>query len=187
MKAHRVKGSIFEFKIPFLEFNKNYSRQINSSINAKVLKKDPVSLLELWKKNNSGKNLKVLVAEDNEVNIELAIRLLKKISAEIKIAKNGFEALSILANNEFDIVLMDVQMPDMNGVETSLAIRRLEAKSGKKAVPIIALTAHAMESDKKRCLDAGMTDYISKPFEAVTLFNAIASCLEVKSSQFNEE
>ncbi|MDY0361282.1 MAG: ATP-binding protein [Desulforegulaceae bacterium] len=187
VESTQGKGSIFEFKIPFLEFNKNYSRQINSSINAKVLKKDPVSLLELWKKNNSGKNLKVLVAEDNEVNIELAIRLLKKISAEIKIAKNGFEALSILANNEFDIVLMDVQMPGMNGVETSLAIRRLEAKSGKKAVPIIALTAHAMESDKKRCLDAGMTDYISKPFEAVTLFNAIASCLEVKSSQFNEE
>lgn len=171
------KGSLFVFKIPFIEFNKNYSRKMNSSISTKVLNKDSVSCIMDWQKQNNRESLKILLAEDNEVNVELAVRYLKKINASIQIANNGVEALGLAKTHAFDVILMDVQMPAMNGVETTKAIRLSESQNGLGNVPIIALTAHAMSGDKKRCLEAGMTDYISKPFDSNTLFRALADCL----------
>lgn len=178
VKSDEGLGSEFSFNIPFLEFNKNYSRQMNSRISTKVLKKDSFDYIKNWQKKNGSKKIRILIAEDNEVNVELAIRYLKNIDTEIIVARNGMEALDMSKKDRFDIILMDVQMPVMNGVETSRSIRRFEAENGLRRVPIIALTAHAMAGDKKRCLEAGMTDYISKPFDADILFNAIAGCLE---------
>ena len=171
------KGSVFNFYIPFIEFNKHYSRQMNSKISTKILKKDSLNFIRHWQKLNN-KRLKVLIAEDNDVNVELAVRYLKKLDSEIIVAKNGMEALEKAKTNEPDIILMDVQMPVMNGVETTKSIRKFELEKGLSTVPIIALTAHAMAGDKKSCFEAGMTDYISKPFDNISLYGAIAACLK---------
>ncbi|MDY0131943.1 MAG: response regulator [Desulforegulaceae bacterium] len=171
------KGSEFSFQLPFIEFNKNYSRQMNTKINTKVLKKDGLSFIRHWKKQNNNK-IRVLIAEDNEVNLELAIRFLEKIDPEIKVAQNGAEAFELVQKNQFDIILMDVQMPVINGVEATRLIRDFERENSIRAVPIIAITAHGMAEDKSRCLEAGMSDYISKPFNAKDLIDSIAGCLE---------
>jgi len=106
--------------------------------------------------------LRILLTEDNRVNQILAVRLLEKRGHEVTVAGNGREALEALARQEFDLVLMDVQMPEMDGLQATDIIRRGEMKSGKH-IPIIAMTAHAMAGDKERCLEAGMDGYMTKP------------------------
>src|ERR1700681_2004085 len=106
--------------------------------------------------------LRILLAEDNRVNQVLAVRLLEKRGHEVTVAGNGEEALKALDKQLFDLILMDVQMPEMDGLQATVAIRRGEMKSGKH-IPIIAMTAHAMAGDKERCLEAGMDDYLTKP------------------------
>jgi PAS domain S-box-containing protein len=106
--------------------------------------------------------LRILLAEDNRVNQALAVRLLEKRGHEVAVAGNGEEALEALDRQEFDLVLMDVQMPGMDGLQATAAIRKGEMKS-RKHIPIIAMTAHAMAGDKERCLEAGMDDYLTKP------------------------
>jgi two-component system sensor histidine kinase/response regulator len=116
--------------------------------------------------------LRVLLAEDNAVNALLASTLLKKQGHHVTAVVTGREALSALEVSEFDVVLMDVQMPDMDGLEATAEIRRQEATTGRH-VAIIALTAHAMVEDRQRCLDAGADGYLSKPFNPSQLFAAI--------------
>jgi signal transduction histidine kinase/CheY-like chemotaxis protein len=106
--------------------------------------------------------LSVLLAEDNAVNQRLAARLLEKRGHRVSVAANGREALAALAKGDFDLVLMDVQMPEMDGLEATAAIRKQEQFSGKHQA-VIALTAHAMKGDQERCLAAGMDGYLSKP------------------------
>src|SRR6185369_6068267 len=89
-----------------------------------------------------------------------------------RIAENGSETLSLLKDEQFDMILMDLQMPELNGFEATAAIRRHEQGTNKR-IPIIALTAHALKGDRERCIDAGMDDYISKPIEPKLLFEAI--------------
>jgi CheY-like chemotaxis protein len=112
-------------------------------------------------RENRGR-LRILLAEDNPVNQALAVRLLEKRGHVVVVAKNGGEALDALDKQKFDLVLMDVQMPEMDGLQATAAIRKGEMMSGKH-IPIIAMTAHAMAGDKERCLDSGMDDYITKP------------------------
>jgi PAS domain S-box-containing protein len=116
--------------------------------------------------------LNVLLAEDNAVNQHLAQRLLEKQGHAVTIANNGQEVLDLFAIQTFDIVLMDVQMPQMDGFEATAAIREREAKTGQH-IPIIAMTAHAMKGDEERCLRAGMDSYVAKPIQAQQLFRAI--------------
>ncbi len=116
----------------------------------------------------------VLLAEDNSVNQKLAVRLLAKAGHETTVAGNGREAVSLYETGTFDVVLMDIQMPEMNGYEATEAIRQLEAASGRHT-PIIAMTAHAMKGDRERCLAAGMDGYVSKPIQAAELLAVIAS------------
>lgn len=114
--------------------------------------------------------LRILVVEDNKVNQRLAARLLEKRGHQVTLAANGREALCALerSNWEFDGVLMDIQMPEMDGIEATREIRRIEP-GGEKRIPIIALTAHAMERDKERCFAAGMDRHLAKPIQTELL------------------
>jgi len=119
-------------------------------------------------------HLKILLAEDNAVNQFLAVRLLEKRGHAVVVAETGKAALEALEKQTFDLVLMDVQMPEMDGFEATAAIRELEKKSGKH-IPIIAMTANAMAGDKQRCLASGMDAYLTKPLNVGDLFAAIES------------
>jgi CheY-like chemotaxis protein len=113
-------------------------------------------------------NHRILVTEDNLVNQRMATAVLKKAGWVFAVANNGSEALEKMRTEAFDLVLMDVQMPTMDGLEATRRIRELEAGTGRH-VPIVALTANAFESDRRACLDAGMDDFIAKPFRAPEL------------------
>ncbi|HXJ95160.1 MAG TPA: PAS domain S-box protein [Terriglobia bacterium] len=122
-------------------------------------------------------SLRVLVAEDNRVTQRLTARLLEKRGHSVTTVENGHEVLQALERSSFDVVLMDVQMPEMDGFEATVAIRSREEATGGH-VPIVALTAHALKQDQERCLAAGMDGYVSKPIEAHQLFAAIEGLTE---------
>ena len=116
--------------------------------------------------------LRILVVEDNLVNQKFAVRLLEKCGHTVLMATNGRQAVDVVARYEFDVVLMDVQMPEMDGFEATAAIRERERTNGAH-LPIIAMTADAMKGDAERCLAAGMDAYIAKPIRSSTLFSLI--------------
>ncbi len=118
------------------------------------------------------RSLRVLVAEDNKVNQLLAVRMLEKQGHKVMVANDGKEALAVYESQSFDLILMDVQMPEMNGLEATVIIRKKE-EATKTHIPIIALTARAMKGDREECLAAGMDDYVSKPIQVRDLFEAI--------------
>jgi CheY-like chemotaxis protein len=120
--------------------------------------------------------LRILLAEDNVVNQKLASRLLENQGHLVVVAPDGAQALDTLAKQKFDLVLMDAQMPVMDGFEATAAIRRLE-EATRAHIPIIAMTAHAMVGDRQRCLQAGMDGYIAKPVHAHELFETIETVL----------
>jgi CheY-like chemotaxis protein len=124
--------------------------------------------------------LSILLVEDNPVNEAVAKRMLEKRGHHVAVARNGRLALEALAEQTPDLVLMDVQMPEMDGFKATAAIRQGERKNGKH-LPIIAMTAHAMSGDKERCLDAGMDGYVSKPIRADDLFSVVAQVLASSS------
>jgi CheY-like chemotaxis protein len=116
--------------------------------------------------------LRVLLAEDNPVNQTIVVRLLEKRGHSVQVASDGIEALKIFKQGKCDLILMDVQMPIMDGFEATAAIREREKTTGGH-FPIIAMTAHAMKGDRERCLAAGMDGYISKPFQIDELLHEI--------------
>jgi CheY-like chemotaxis protein len=120
--------------------------------------------------------LRVLLAEDNRVNQVLAKRLLERWGHEVVLAETGREAVAAHARQKFDVILMDVQMPEMNGFEATAAIRAAEGTSS-DGTPIVAMTAHAMKGDRERCLAEGMDDYVSKPIDRAILFEVIERVL----------
>jgi CheY-like chemotaxis protein len=121
--------------------------------------------------------LNVLLAEDNVVNQRLAMRTLEKRGHQVVVVTNGRDAVAALDGGEFDLVLMDVQMPEMDGLDATRTIRAREAAAGGVRIPIIAMTAHAMKGDRERCLLAGMDDYVSKPVQPAELFETIERLL----------
>ena len=118
------------------------------------------------------RQLKILVVEDTPFNQKFILRLLERWNHPAVLVDNGRKALEALAKEDFDIVLMDVQMPEMDGLETTAAIRAEEEKTGRH-IPIIAMTAHAIKGDRERCLEAGMDEYVSKPIASAKLFQTI--------------
>lgn len=116
--------------------------------------------------------LRILLAEDNPVNQEVAVHLIERRGHSVIVAENGRQAIEALERHKFDLVLMDVQMPEMGGLEATRIIREKEKASGQH-LPIIAMTAHAMQGDREQCLEAGMDGYLAKPIDPKTFLQAV--------------
>jgi CheY-like chemotaxis protein len=111
-----------------------------------------------------------LLAEDNVVNQKVAARMLEKMGARVDVANNGLEAVRMFLQFRYDIILMDCQMPEMDGYAATREIRRLQALSASPSgIPIIALTANTLEGDRERCIEAGMNDFLGKPIRQTEL------------------
>jgi two-component system sensor histidine kinase/response regulator len=150
--------------------------------------KESVALVTRRSLNDAKKSARILLAEDNAVNRTLAIRLLEKRGYMVTVAANGREALAALEKEDFDTILMDIQMPEMDGFEATVKIREKEKSTGKH-VPIIAMTAHALKGDEERCIEAGMDGYVSKPIRTSELYAALERTVkkEAGSDPENEE
>ncbi len=121
----------------------------------------------------------ILLAEDNAVNRTLAVRLLEKRGHHVTTARDGKEALHTFRRQTFDLILMDIQMPEMDGFEATAAIRALQQKMG-ASIPIIAMTAHALKGDREKCLEGGMDGYVTKPIQADVLYQAIEAAMRAQ-------
>ena len=161
------KGSRFIINIPFKNKTIQNSEPIMQNSDEKSMKPDS--------------SINILLAEDNEANQFLIKAITKSQQWNITVVDDGEKAVKAFKEAEFNIVLMDVQMPTMNGYEATKEIRKYENENGKHT-PIIALTAYAMQSDKELCIEAGMDDYISKPFKRQQFLDAITSTLEKYST-----
>lgn len=128
----------------------------------------------------SSVSLSILVAEDTPIIGDLITRLLTKAGHHAQLVTNGLDAVAAVKNDRFDVVVMDIQMPQMDGLAATRAIRG--GSEPARSLPIIALTANAMANDRKRCLEAGMNDYVTKPIQPTTLLSAIARCARAKDS-----
>ncbi|MGI9430281.1 MAG: response regulator, partial [Bythopirellula sp.] len=128
---------------------------------------------------------KILLAEDGAVNRKVAVSLLEKRGHDVTAVENGHQAVDAFQAFEFDAILMDVQMPELDGLGATATIRQLEVGSGKR-IPIIAITAHAMKGDRQRCLDAGMDAYLSKPFKPRELFASVEDFAAEKTDQLDD-
>jgi CheY-like chemotaxis protein len=122
--------------------------------------------------NGETARLRILLAEDNPVNQRLAIRLLERRGHHVDLASTGHEAIAFAERERFDLILMDLQMPDMDGIEATAVIREREKHRGGRT-PIVALTAHSMKGDRERCLEAGMDNYIHKPIDAAKFLEIV--------------
>jgi len=122
------------------------------------------------------RDIKILLAEDDHINRTLALAILEKAQLNVSLATNGLEAVDEFINNPYDLILMDIQMPKMDGYDATRAIREKEKETGRHT-PIIAMTAHAIKGDREKCLDAGMDDYITKPINPHELYTIIENHL----------
>jgi CheY-like chemotaxis protein len=131
-----------------------------------------------WSASFAGLGLRVMVAEDNAVNQKVAVRMLEKLGLRVDLASNGREALELREMLPYDLILMDCQMPEMDGYEATREIRRREGGNGRMA--IVAMTAEAMTGARERCIEAGMDDYIAKPVRLEDLVGALQKWLPEK-------
>lgn len=123
----------------------------------------------------------MLLAEDNRINQRVAVKLLEKQGCAVDVVDDGHQAVARVRQQTYDLVLMDLQMPGMDGLAATEAIRQSEERTGTH-VPIVALTAHAMNGDAERCLRAGMDAYLSKPIDAPHLAQTIAALVPSRST-----
>lgn len=154
------QGTIFNIDMPF-------EKSISDNIKGKIENKDKEEAVEY------AKNVRVLMAEDNELNQALATSVFKKIGWPLDIAGNGLIAIEKLKSGQYDIILMDIQMPEMDGYTATLKIRN-ELAPPLSQIPIMAITAHALNSEVKKCLEGGMNDYIAKPFKIEELIKKVS-------------
>ena len=137
---------------------------------------DQRSLVTIHSMREAQRKLRILMAEDNPVNQRMQTRMLEKRGHSVVVAQTGRQVLELKKCQHFDLILMDVQMPEMDGLEATAAIRESE-KGSNTRIPIIAMTANAMTGDRQICLDSGMDDYVSKPIHANVLFETIGNCM----------
>jgi signal transduction histidine kinase/HPt (histidine-containing phosphotransfer) domain-containing protein len=155
------KGSTFWFTTVFEKHNQRFQTEFSQK---KITSKNTKDAL---------KGIKVLLAEDIPINQKVALKYLEKFGCHTQLAINGKEVLKLLENTSFDVILMDIQMPEMDGLETTKMIRNTRSNQLKYDIPIIAMTAHAMKGDRDIFISSGMNDYITKPFQEHELFSAI--------------
>ena len=164
VESSKGRGSTFYILIPLYEDDNTEKQRISV----------PVYHQNLW----AGEKLNILVAEDNDINRKIATTFLLKCGHTTETAVNGNEAVEISKNKQFDVILMDVEMPGMDGVEATRFIREAEEGLGRRT-PIIALTAHALKDDQKKFLNLGFDGYVSKPVDIQALFEEIKCCLHI--------
>src|SRR5207247_10868636 len=153
------------------------SMLLNSVLTVLAKRTQPVEQKQPVSRSTRGptqRPMRVLLAEDNAINQLVAVTMLQKCGHSVVVACEGHEAVAAIEREPFDLVLMDVQMPGMDGLEATAEIRKSEMGTGRR-VPIIALTAHAMKEDRERCIAAGMDDYLAKPFSAAELVKTLES------------
>ena len=150
------KGSIFTFTIPLYK-----TKNITSGLQGNTSLNEIESI-----------DMRILVAEDNKVNQMFLMKLLERKKCSVDLADNGLKVLEKLKKNSYDLILMDIQMPEMDGYKATLLIRQKEENTGKH-IPIIALTANATEEDRKKCFECGMDDYLTKPVKSEKLFDCL--------------
>ena len=155
MRSQPQKGSCFSFNIEL---------DLDTEPTAELLAKIPTTPV-------ISSTMKILVVDDSHINRRVALRLLEKLNIHADAANSGFEALDRLQTETYDVILMDMQMPEMDGLETTQKIRQLHLT---KRPFIIALTANAFDSDRERCLQAGMDEFLTKPFVFEDLQEKIA-------------
>ena len=164
-----------------LEKPVRHQELLDTLINVYSAKADPSAVRTLiagssarrQEQSAAGRPLRILLAEDNKINQQFATIVLQKAGHGVEIAENGHQAVDAVRRSEFDVVLMDIQMPELDGVEATRQIRALPPPKG--AIPIIAMTAHAMSGSREEYLAAGMNDYISKPVQSALLLSKLAS------------
>jgi CheY-like chemotaxis protein len=156
------KGSVFTFNLTF-----------KKSLVPDLKKQDSTNIEDFM----SLKGIKILLTEDNKVNQLIAVRFLQKWDLEVDVAENGLIALDLLKKNEYDLILMDIQMPEMDGYETTQEIRKMEGIYS--SIPILALTASAMAEVQNKILLTGMNDSVTKPFNPSELYRKIVKYLKV--------
>ncbi|WP_366949709.1 response regulator [Geobacter sp.] len=149
------KGSTFRFTVRFIPVGD-------------VAMTDPAPAIR-----TTSQPLRILLAEDNATSREVIRRILETDGHRVTIVTNGREVLEALEEREFELVLMDVQMPELDGIAATRAIRGSDSPLVNRGIPVIALTAHAMEGDRERCLAAGMNAYVSKPVRVAELVAAV--------------
>jgi Amt family ammonium transporter len=142
--------------------------------------------------NPGCERLHVLVADDNEVNQMVAAEMLRAAGYDSTVVSNGLEAVTAIRKGNFDIVLMDCEMPELDGFAATRMVRMMEAEQSfampiSRPLPIIALTAQAVQGDRERCLDAGMTDYVTKPVNRAELLKTIRACIAEIADQPSHE
>ncbi|MBF0467577.1 MAG: response regulator [Desulfamplus sp.] len=172
VESEEGRGSTFWFTLTFEKQRHNLSETDKPVLRSVVGQVEPVSAINAQKERLE--SIKILLAEDNVVNQKVAISILKHLGIEhVSIAKNGEDAFNQFVNSQFDLVLMDGQMPVMTGLESARKIREYEREKGKSRIPIIAITAHAMKEDRDMFIQSGMDDYITKPIDRHKLLDAI--------------
>jgi PAS domain S-box-containing protein len=171
VKSEQDKGSVFTF---YLAIQKGEPPRAE----VKNIAATPQSC--------SLEGIKILLAEDNIINQKVAVRTLTNLGALVDVANNGKETIELLRKKRYDIILMDIQMPEMDGYEATRIIRS-EISEEINSIPIIAMTASALITDKQKCISAGMNDYIAKPFQAKDLYEKILLQLERSAIQLNAQ
>ncbi len=159
VESELSKGSVFWIEVGFLKKSK---KEENNNIN------------NMSDMNASTQKLRILVAEDNVINQKVAMINLRQLGHDVEIAVNGQMAVEMFKKGEYDIVLMDIQMPVLDGLEATLAIRKYEKENNLEKIRIVAITANAMKEDKDRCFEVGMDDYITKPFRSEDLVRILS-------------
>lgn len=173
--SEQGKGSTFTIQIPFM-----LSGEGMQTHTAAFDANEWVSRVSSDVQAAGGGNL--LLVEDFEANILVATSMLKSFGYEVTVAQNGLEALEVVKKKKFDLILMDVQMPVMDGYKATHAIREEERIKSLVPTPIIGMTAHAMQGDRERCLRAGMDNYITKPFDPAVLAERIAQHIKASAA-----
>lgn len=173
------QGSVFKFDVLLKkqQINENQTEDINGGEQKET---SNVSDFDIKKNFEKRKNYKILLAEDNIINQKVAIRMLNSSGYKVDAVMNGEQAINIYSDQDYDLILMDVQMPEMDGFTATKKIREMDPP--KNSIPIIAITAHALVGDRERCLEAGMNDYVSKPIMAKDIVQIIDRLLRIDQS-----